>query len=98
MPGAHRCLVHDQSRGDIRNQFPRRHAVLCQRFAGIDNVDDLIRQTHQGRQFHGAIELDEIGVQSLARIVRLATFMNLVATSRGEVRHPRSGQQRAPLT
>ena len=23
MPGAHRCLVHDQSRGDIRNQFPR---------------------------------------------------------------------------
>ena len=46
MSGAHRCLVHDQSRERYQQSIPRGHAVLCERFAGIDNVDDLIGQAH----------------------------------------------------
>ena len=56
----HGGLVNHQPRADVGDVFERYQAVGLQRVAGIDHVDDQVGQADQRRQFHGAVELDDL--------------------------------------
>ena len=51
------------------NQLSGFEAIRLQRVAGIHNIDDLVGQTKNRRQLHGAIQLDDVCLATLGRII-----------------------------
>ena len=69
MLGLHRRLVHDQTRTYLTDGLELHQTIGAQGVAGIDQIDNAISETHQWRQFHRTIELDDLGLHAEARIV-----------------------------
>src|SRR6185437_12999641 len=61
-----RDAVNDETRGHVGDVLDLDQAVLAQRLAGGDEIDDAPRQTHAGRQLHRAVELDAFGLDAAA--------------------------------
>src|SRR5574343_999201 len=60
-----RGLVDHQAARDVHDVLDRDQFVGLQRSSGRHQVDDGIRQTGQRRQFHRAVELDQVNMDAL---------------------------------
>jgi hypothetical protein len=60
-----RGLIDDQARGDRHDVLDRDQLVGLQRAAGGHQVDDGVGQPGQRRQFHRAVELDQVDMHAL---------------------------------
>src|SRR5438105_13850515 len=57
--------IHDETARYPHNLLDRVQAIRLQRVAGIDEVDEGIREPGERRELHGAVEADQIHVHSL---------------------------------
>ena len=65
----HGSPIHHQPRTDMVNQLPRLQPIGLQGIAGIDNIDNLVGQVQNRRQLHRPVELDDIRLPPLGRVI-----------------------------
>src|SRR3954454_11478755 len=58
--GLERGAVDDEARGDVGDVLDLDQAVVTQRAAAVDKVDDAMAEPERGRQLHRARELDAL--------------------------------------
>src|SRR6185503_15972523 len=62
--GLERGAVDDEARGDVGDVLDLDQAVLAQRAAAVDQVDDAMAEAERRRQLHRARELDAFGLHA----------------------------------
>ncbi len=65
-----RGLVHHQTRRDVGDMFNGLEIIGFQRPAAAHQIDDRVRQPHQRRQLHRAIQLDQVHMHAFCGEVR----------------------------
>ena len=65
----HGRLVDHQPRADVGDMRQRYQAIGLQRVAGIHDIDNQVGQTDQRRQFHGAVQLDDLDLLAPVGVV-----------------------------
>src|SRR5690625_1001969 len=73
-PGLEGCTVHDQPAGDLGNGLYLDQIVGREGGAAGNQIDDAAAEPQAGRQFHGAIQLDALRLDTAAREVGAGNF------------------------
>src|SRR5262249_19425839 len=64
-----RGAIDDEARGDVGDVLDLAQAVLLERAARIDQVDDAMAEPQRRREFHGAGQLHALGLHATSREV-----------------------------
>ena len=71
LPGS---LVNHEAGADMGNMFQGEQAVGLEGITALDQIDNQVRQPHQGGQLHGAIQLDDLHLLTLGGEVAFGAF------------------------
>src|SRR6185369_3384088 len=85
------CTVREEDGRDLDDLLLHLEAVLGERRAGLDEIDDEIGEAGDGRELDGALHVDDLDLHALADEVGLGGARIL----RGDARHAEGGVLRA---